>query len=136
MDVLSSSSPLSLPPNGSPDCTSTVPPDDDSNPTVENHIPSPRPLINGKKRKKTIDKDAPSSSSSSIQRGNRVLLKRRTPRVRFGPVRRYEGREVESIGLPLGMSFAAVVAQVRSSFNLFLFFPFLSFLTLTWMKNW
>ncbi|XWS33263.1 hypothetical protein CRYUN_Cryun22dG0066600 [Craigia yunnanensis] len=119
MDVLSSSSssPLSLQPYGSPACTSTVKPNDDSNPAVENHFPYPRGLINRKKKKKTIYKDAPSSSSSSsssssIQRGTRVSFKRRTPRVRFGPVRRAEVRGVESIALPLGMSFAAVVAQV------------------------
>ncbi|XVF15088.1 hypothetical protein REPUB_Repub09cG0119200 [Reevesia pubescens] len=119
MDVLSSSSPLSLQPYGSPACTSALPPNDDSNPTVENHYPSTRTLINRKKKKKkTIDKDAaPSSSScsassSSIQRGTCVSFKRRTPKVRFGLVRRAEVREVESIALPLGMSFAAVIAQV------------------------
>ncbi|XVE83231.1 hypothetical protein DITRI_Ditri16bG0071000 [Diplodiscus trichospermus] len=120
MDVFSSSSspPLSLQPYRSPAFTSTIPPNDDSNQTVENHIPSSRPLINRKKKKKTIDKDAPSSSScsasssSSIQRGTRFSFKRRTHRVRFSPIRRAEVRDVESIALPLGMSFAAIVAQV------------------------
>ncbi|XP_022739926.1 protein CPR-5 [Durio zibethinus] len=119
MDEISSSSssrPVSLQPCGSPACMSTVPANDDSNPAVENRFPYPRRLIN-RKMKKTIDKDGTSSScsassSSSIQRGMRVSFKRRTPRVRFGPVRRSEVRDVDFIALPLGMSFAAVVAQV------------------------
>ncbi|XVF58660.1 hypothetical protein PTKIN_Ptkin07bG0084100 [Pterospermum kingtungense] len=115
MVVLSSSSPLSLHPYGSPDCTSTMPPDDDSNPAVKNHLLSPKPLVNRNKKKKESDKDEPSSSSSSSSSSTQrvcVLLKRRTPKVRFGTVRRADVRDVESIALPLGMSFAAVVAQV------------------------
>ncbi|XP_021301073.1 protein CPR-5 [Herrania umbratica] len=117
MGVLSSSSPPSLQPYESPACSAALPPNDDSDPTVENHSPSPRPLIN-RKKKKTIDKDARSSSSrsascsSSIQRGTSLPFKRRVSRVRFGPVRRSKVGDVESIALPLGMSFAAVVAQV------------------------
>ncbi|OMO55962.1 putative Protein CPR-5 [Corchorus capsularis] len=113
MDVRSSPSSPSLQPNGSPACVSTLPPNDDSNPTVENHSSNRKHLVN-RKKKKTIDKDEPSSSScsSSIQRGTRVSSRRRFPRVRFGPARRVEVGDVESIALPLGMSFAAVVAQV------------------------
>ncbi|TYH79266.1 hypothetical protein ES332_D03G051800v1 [Gossypium tomentosum] len=111
-----SSSPLSLQPNGSSACASIIPYKHDSNPTLDNHIPSSKPLIR-KKRRKTVDRDAPSSSScsaysSSVQKGMRLLSKRRNLRVRFGPVRRADVRDVDSIALPLGMSFAAVVAQV------------------------
>lgn len=38
---------------------------------------------------------------------------------RLGPIRRSEGGGVEAIALPLGMSFAAVVAQVTSTSNSF-----------------
>ncbi|KAL1107495.1 hypothetical protein V6Z11_D03G048800 [Gossypium hirsutum] len=111
-----SSSPLSLQPNGSSACASIIPYKHDSNPTLDNHIPSSKPLIR-KKRRKTVDRDAPSSSScsaysSSVQKGMRLSSKRRNLRVRFGPVRRADVRDVDSIALPLGMSFAAVVAQV------------------------
>ncbi|XP_039044948.1 protein CPR-5, partial [Hibiscus syriacus] len=74
-----------------------------------------KPLIR-KKKKKAVDKDAPSSSScsasSSFHKGTRLSSKRRPLRVRFGSVRQPEVRDVDSIALPLGMSFAAVVAQV------------------------
>ncbi|MFQ6654125.1 hypothetical protein Gotur_025225 [Gossypium turneri] len=111
-----SSSPLSLQPNGSSACASILPYNHDSNPALDNHIPSSKPLIR-KKRRKTVDRDAPSSSScsaysSSVQKGMRLSSKRRNLRVRFGPVRRADVRDVDSIALPLGMSFAAVVAQV------------------------
>ncbi|KAK5843322.1 Protein CPR-5 -like protein [Gossypium arboreum] len=117
MDAMpSSSSPLSLQPNGSSACASIIPYNHDSNPTLDNHIPSSKPLIR-KKRRKTVDRDAPSSSScsaysSSVQKGMRLSSKRRNLRVRFGPVRRADVRDVDSLALPLGMSFAAVVAQV------------------------
>ncbi|KAH1113797.1 hypothetical protein J1N35_007175 [Gossypium stocksii] len=112
----SSSSPLSLQPNGSSVCASIIPYNHDSNPTLDNHIPSSKPLIR-KKRRKTVDRYAPSSSScsaysSSVQKGMRLSSKRRNLRVRFGLVRRADVRDVDSIALPLGMSFAAVVAQV------------------------
>ncbi|KAK8672896.1 hypothetical protein V6N13_111253 [Hibiscus sabdariffa] len=106
----SSSSSLQLQPNGSSACTSTVPYNHDSNPTVRNHFP-PSKLLIRKKKKKAADKDAP-SSSSSFHKGTRLSSKRRPLRVRFGSVRRTELRDVDSIALPLGMSFAAVVAQV------------------------
>ncbi|KAI9165702.1 hypothetical protein LWI28_019055 [Acer negundo] len=86
----------------------------DPNPTVEDPPPSSKPVIHDKKSKK----NAPSSSSccsssSSTQRGTRVTLKRRNnPKIKFGAVRRNEGGDMEAIALPLGMSFAAVVAQV------------------------
>ncbi|PPS01093.1 hypothetical protein GOBAR_AA19570 [Gossypium barbadense] len=112
----SSSSPLSLQPNGCSACASIIPYNHDSNPTLDNQIPSSKPLIR-KKRRKTVDRDAPSSSScsaysSSVQKGMRLSSKRRNLRVRFGPVRRADVLDVDSIALPLGMSFAAVVAQV------------------------
>ncbi|KAG4211948.1 hypothetical protein ERO13_A02G134000v2 [Gossypium hirsutum] len=112
----SSSSPLSLQPNGSSACASIIPYNHDSNPTLDNQIPSSKPLIR-KKRRKTVDRDAPSSSScsaysSSVQKGMHLSSKRRNLRVRFGPVRRADVLDVDSIALPLGMSFAAVVAQV------------------------
>ncbi|KAL5751775.1 hypothetical protein ACOSP7_021956 [Xanthoceras sorbifolium] len=92
----------------------------DPNPTVEDPPPSSKPAIryHDKRRKKSAVKDVPTSSScsssaSSTQRGTRVALKRRSnPKIRLGPVRRNEGGDMEAIALPLGMSFAAVVAQV------------------------
>ncbi|GMI67886.1 HYPERSENESCENCE 1, CONSTITUTIVE EXPRESSION OF PR GENES 5, ONSET OF LEAF DEATH 1 [Hibiscus trionum] len=116
MDADSPSSSSSLQPNGSSACTSTVPYNHDSNPTVRNHFPPPKPLIRRNKRK-AVDKDAPSSpscsaSSSSFRKGTRLSSKRRPLRVRFGSALRPEVRDVDSIALPLGMSFAAVVAQV------------------------
>ncbi|KAL4377295.1 hypothetical protein GQ457_02G016950 [Hibiscus cannabinus] len=109
MDANSSSSSLQLQlqPNGSSACTSTVPYNHDSYPTVRNHFPPSKLLIRMKK-KKAADKDAP-SSSSSFHKGTRLSSKRRPLRVRF---RRPEVRDVDSIALPLGMSFAAVVAQM------------------------
>ncbi|GMI86629.1 HYPERSENESCENCE 1, CONSTITUTIVE EXPRESSION OF PR GENES 5, ONSET OF LEAF DEATH 1 [Hibiscus trionum] len=110
----SSSSPRSLQPNGSSACTSTGPFNHDSNVTVHNHF-TPSKLHIRKKKKKAVDRDAPSSSScsaSSSHKGTRLPSKRRTLRVRFGSVQRPEVRDVDSIALPLGMSFAAVVAQV------------------------
>lgn len=68
--------------------------------------------------KKRFFKDAASSSSCCSScftpSGTRVASRRRSMRVvRFGPIRRSEGGGgVEAIALPLGMSFAAVVAQV------------------------
>ncbi|GLU13190.1 hypothetical protein SLE2022_298350 [Rubroshorea leprosula] len=98
---------------------------EDSDPTVENHHPSPRVITDRKMKKKkrvSRDKDAevtgsssialPSSASSSAQQGTGFLLKRRNPRCRFSLARRGEGGELEDIALSLGMSFAAVVSQV------------------------
>ncbi|KAJ6737117.1 PROTEIN CPR-5 [Salix viminalis] len=54
-------------------------------------------------------------SSSSVNKSTRVSYKLRSPKVVFAPVRRRGGvgdGDVEAIALPLGMSFAAVVAQV------------------------
>ncbi|KAH7565884.1 hypothetical protein JRO89_XS08G0030400 [Xanthoceras sorbifolium] len=98
----------------------------DPNPTVDDPPPSSKPAIryHDKRRKKSAVKDVPTSSScsssaSSTQRGTRVALKRRSnPKIRLGPVRRNEGGDMEAIALPLGMSFAAVVAQVTFFFFL------------------
>ncbi|KAG5245264.1 protein CPR [Salix suchowensis] len=54
-------------------------------------------------------------SSSSVNKSPRVSYKLRSPKVVFAPVRRRGGvgdGDVEAIALPLGMSFAVVVAQV------------------------
>lgn len=105
-------------------------PTNHSNPTVENHAHNennPKPI--GSKKKKRVFKDIgpilsspPSSSvaaSSSVNKSTRVAFKRRSPKVVFAPARRrgcggggLGNGEVEAIALPLGMSFAAVVAQV------------------------
>ncbi|GKV25296.1 hypothetical protein SLEP1_g34755 [Rubroshorea leprosula] len=96
----------------------------DSDPTVENHPPSLTTVTNRKmmKKKKRVSKgkdeevkDAssigiPSSaSSSSVQKGRSLVLRRRCSRCRFSVARRGDGGD---LALPLGMSFAAVVAQV------------------------
>lgn len=54
-----------------------------------------------------------SSSASSSLSAKRVVLKRRNPRALLVTARRSEG-SVDAIGLPLGMSVAAVVALVRN----------------------
>ena len=54
------------------------------------------------------------SSNSSRKRkgkGKKVSFKRRNPSV---VVRRHRANNVDTIGLPLGMSFAAVMAQVKA----------------------
>ncbi|KAE8709439.1 hypothetical protein F3Y22_tig00110331pilonHSYRG00019 [Hibiscus syriacus] len=90
----SSSSPRSRQPNGTSACASTV----------------PSKLFLRKKKKKVVDKDAPSTSScsvSSFHKGTRLPSERRPLRVRFGSVRQPDVRDVDSIA-----SFAAVVAQL------------------------
>ncbi|KAK0608487.1 hypothetical protein LWI29_031453 [Acer saccharum] len=85
----------------------------DPNPTVEDPPPSSKPVIHKKSKKTTPSSSSCCSSSSSTQRANRVALKRRSnPKIKFGAVRRNEGGDMGAIALPLGMSFAAVVAQV------------------------
>lgn len=96
----------------------------DPNPTVDSS-PAPEKRVRyEKKKKKRLFKDAASSSSSRpscfTRSGTRVASRRRSMRVdRLGPIRRSEGGGVEAIALPLGMSFAAVVAQVTSTSNSF-----------------
>ncbi|KMT08664.1 hypothetical protein BVRB_6g139400 [Beta vulgaris subsp. vulgaris] len=72
-----------------------------------------KPQINGPKLTRKIKKRYPdeassASSSSSIQRGIRIPNKRRNPRF---SVRR-NATDVEAIAFPLGMSIAAVLAQI------------------------
>lgn len=76
-----------------------------------------KPQINGPKLTRKIKKRYPdeassASSSSSIQRGIRIPNKRRNPRF---SVRR-NATDVEAIAFPLGMSIAAVLAQVCLNF--------------------
>ncbi|KAF8019092.1 hypothetical protein BT93_H3845 [Corymbia citriodora subsp. variegata] len=92
-------------------------------PSAETPSPSPKPVgektkIKKKKKLKGVASHAASSSSSGhshlprpAERGARVLCRRRAPRVQLGTARS-AGDNVEAIALPLGMSFAAVVAQV------------------------
>ena len=74
---------------------------------------SSKTQINGSKlsrkiKKRSHDEASSASSSSSIQRGIRIAHKRRNPRF---CVRR-SSYDVEAIAFPLGMSIAAVLAQV------------------------
>ncbi|KAM7513675.1 hypothetical protein LguiA_003812 [Lonicera macranthoides] len=102
-----------------------------SNPSAELPPKSSKPTISGtkstiiinnkrKKKKPLIDPPRPSSpspsscsstSSHSVQRGVKLWGKCRNPRVLIGSARHTES-DVEAIALPLGMSIAAVVAQV------------------------
>ncbi|XP_031281431.1 protein CPR-5 [Pistacia vera] len=88
----------------------------DPNPTACNSASSSKPLNRGKNKKKRLNKDVPSSSSCSLcstSKGKGLAFRRRNVKFRAGQVRRpSEGTEIEAIALPLGMSFAAVVAQV------------------------
>ncbi|XP_057541657.1 protein CPR-5 [Amaranthus tricolor] len=74
---------------------------------------SSKTQINGSKlsrkiKKRSHDEASSASSSSSIQRGIRIAHKRRNPRF---CVRR-SSYDVEAIAFPLGMSIAAVLAQI------------------------
>jgi hypothetical protein len=115
-------------PSPSPSLTIQEPtPTDHSNPAVENDY-NLKPTY--RKKNKRIFKDTtikpppPSSSSSSsvtasMNRSSHLAYKRRSPKVVFAPLRHRGGvgdGNVEAIALHLGMSFAAVVAQVSSIF--------------------
>jgi hypothetical protein len=113
-------------PSPSPSLTIQEPtPTDHSNPAVENDY-NLKPTDTKKKKRifkdTTIKPPPPSSSSSSsvtasMNRSSRVAYKRRSPKVVFAPLRHRGGvgdGNVEAIALHLGMSFAAVVAQVSS----------------------
>ena len=104
-------------------CSDPTVHDSPPNPTIDGEI---KPSSKCKKRslvKKNVnfdDSQYPSTSSSrcfSSQRGFAVSCHRRNPRF---PLRR-RPCNVDSIGFPLGMSFAAVIAQV-TIFFLFCFF--------------
>jgi hypothetical protein len=90
----------------------------DSLPTSTEHTPTqfihPSNNRNAKRRK------IKTTSNHTSPNDNWFPRKRRVVRV---SVRRKTTTDVASIGFPLGMSFAAVMAQVRFSF-LTLFFPF------------
>jgi hypothetical protein len=66
---------------------------------------------------------ASSSSTSSSLPATRVVLRRRNPRALLATARRSEG-SVDVIGLPLGMSVAAVVALVRKLYFFVYLFGF------------
>ncbi|XP_044478302.1 protein CPR-5-like [Mangifera indica] len=85
----------------------------DPNPTFCNFASFSKPPNSRKYKKKRLIEDVQSSSSCSTNKGKALALKRRNVKVRLGQVRRpTEGTEMEAIALPLGMSFAAVVAKV------------------------
>ncbi|KAF8405944.1 hypothetical protein HHK36_008022 [Tetracentron sinense] len=92
-----------------------------SNPTTEllpSHQLASRSICNGgritKKKKRAVGDVSGSScsshSTSSKQKGLLLSRKRRIPKVVVGGSGRCE-RDLEALGLPLGMSIAAVVAQ-------------------------
>ncbi|KAA8546897.1 hypothetical protein F0562_003326 [Nyssa sinensis] len=115
--------------NDEPPVAAGDPTSNDPNPMVKIETPPrSRPTINHgkaviiKKKKKrrppTDFSDPPSSSSSSscctsfsIHRGLRVSNIRRNPRILISSAKQKES-DVEALALPLGMSIAAVVAQV------------------------
>lgn len=81
-------------------------------PTSGSTTTSPK-LINRKKKKRAlVEVSSTSSSSSSSSICVRVGNKRRNPRILMCLNRRSES-EAKAIALPLGMSIAAVVSQVR-----------------------
>ncbi|XP_038697272.1 protein CPR-5-like [Tripterygium wilfordii] len=85
-----------------------------SNPTVLDPSLSSIPVKRKKKKRNLKDvSEIPASSSSNSQRGMgiRVACKRRT-KLQLGSARRDRNSNLEVVALPLGMSFAAVVAQV------------------------
>ncbi|XP_021887446.1 uncharacterized protein LOC110806812 isoform X1 [Carica papaya] len=128
-----------LPPNHHTFCESALQPPDVSNSstlTLDSHLPSSICDNQRKKKKKTKTKttmnsqkkkrldiedvslSAPlslscSPSLNSSQRLTRVPCRRRNPAVRFGAVRPSLGwRDVNTLALSLGMSFAAFVDMV------------------------
>lgn len=87
-----------------------------SNSTFENH---PKENLAKKRKKKRTGNDRPdepsssSCSSYSTQKWQRLGNMRRKPRVSVGSLRHSGCGDVAAIALPLGMSFAAVVTQVK-----------------------
>ena len=77
-------------------------------PTSDSSTTASKVVKKKKKRRALFDLSATSSSSSSVRVGN----KRRNPKILMGLNRRSKS-EAEAIALPLGMSIAAVVSQVR-----------------------
>lgn len=80
---------------------------------IEGYSPQPKAGPINESNKSTLMDASETTSSTSSQKtkgkGKGVACKRRNPRV---PVRRTRVN-VADIGLPLGMSFAAVMAQVN-----------------------
>ncbi|XP_021736627.1 protein CPR-5-like isoform X1 [Chenopodium quinoa] len=109
----SPSSSLPLQPSGEqPPSITTVNHTLSETPSQPSDFPS-KPQINGLKltrkiKKRVVDETSSASSSSSIQRGIRIPNKRKNPRF---SVRR-SATDVEAIAFPLGMSIAAVLAQI------------------------
>lgn len=65
------------------------------------------------KNKKVLREVSGSTASSSQQKGLRITTKRRHQKVFVGFGGRNSETDLDALALPLGMSFAAVVAQVR-----------------------
>ncbi|XP_038719040.1 protein CPR-5-like isoform X2 [Tripterygium wilfordii] len=83
--------------------------------TVLDPSPSSIPVKRKKKKRNLKDVSAtPASSSCNSQRGMgmRVAYKRCNQKLQLGSAQRGGGANLEEVALPLGMSFAAVVAQV------------------------
>lgn len=69
--------------------------------------------------------DTTSSRKENKGKGKAAAFKRRNPRVL---VRRHRANNVDTIGLPLGMSFAAVMAQVCAAIKVRFLIPIFVFL--------
>lgn len=131
-----------LPADNAGDPTAAIPPEPSSSRTDDGPQSTLKRKI--KKKKQTVVSDSASIDSSSncssaasyLQKG--VKISRNPKRIRVGP--QTTGRknvglsDVDALGLPLGMSIAAVVAQV---FKLFVFLSKKSkvlFLSVLWFK--
>nr|XP_016435624.1 PREDICTED: protein CPR-5-like [Nicotiana tabacum] len=116
------SQPVDPPPEPTSDTMATeIPPESSVSGGVMKNKPKKK-----KKKNKSCDNDlfdpqsssaasyAPSSCSTTSfsQRGIRVSASRRNPRVVIGAGRQKSDENVEALALPLGMSIAAVLAQV------------------------
>ncbi|XP_021887447.1 uncharacterized protein LOC110806812 isoform X2 [Carica papaya] len=104
-----------LPPNHHTFCESALQPPDVSNSstlTLDSHLPSSICDNQRKKKKKTKTKTTMNSQKKKRLDIEDVSL-RRNPAVRFGAVRPSLGwRDVNTLALSLGMSFAAFVDMV------------------------
>lgn len=81
-----------------------------SEPTTVNQFQSQISTNNGM-QSSDMSETSSNSSRKRKSKGKKLSFKRRNPSV---VVRRHRANNVDTIGLPLGMSFAAVMAQVNA----------------------
>ncbi|OVA13672.1 hypothetical protein BVC80_1761g36 [Macleaya cordata] len=101
----------STPNDSNPPLSSVTSPHSNPNQTSKS-IENSRKIMKKNKRVSREVSGSSTASSSSQQKGVRVTTKRRNPKVIIGFGGRRGEIDLDGLALPLGMSFAAVVAQV------------------------